>query len=479
MHSIRTRLLTGTILGIVLLLTIFSLMVYIMIRSTLIKQFDTSLASIAQILAASVELDGNEIELEFEVKQMSEFQNAEHPTYYQLWTSDGEALARSPLLKTDDLIRPEGSLNKLFFMPPLEKNGKTLRSVGLTFVPRDADNDEIDVPLPPTNNKLLTLTVARDSGNLMNQLLFLRRLLLIASLTVILLSLLIAAIIVRKGLNPLNTIAAEIATMSENNLAKRITTEHVPEEIIPIKNRLNELMSRLETSFNRERQFNADVAHELRTPLAGIRSTIEVTLTRNRQATEYRQALSDCLEITKTMQRMVSNLLVLSGLDAKQKSFQSETVTIAEIVDSCWKSFSGKALPKDITFDNRIDSDIMIETDRQICSIVISNILENAIVYADKGGQIWTSASRNNGIVDISISNTGCELTFEQISHVFDSFWRGDSSRSDVGVHFGLGLALVHKLTEALGGHATAELRSEGIFTLCLNIPLKPQTQAH
>ncbi len=478
MRSLRTRLLTGTIVGIILLLTVFNLIVYTVIRNTLVKQFDTSLASIAQILAASVERDGDEVELEFEVQQMPEFHNAEHPTYYQLWMDDGEALARSPLLGMDDLVRPEGPLNRLVFMPPLEKNQKVLRAVGLTFIPRNADNDEEDAP-PTTGERFLILMVARDAGSLLGQLKSLRWLLSIASAAVIILSLLIAAIIVRKGLNPLNAIAAEIATITEDNLTKRITAENVPEEVIPIKNRLNELMSRLEASFNRERQFNADVAHELRTPLAGIRSTIEVTLIRNRQATEYQQALSDCLEITETMQSMIGNLLTLAGSDTRKSNFHFENVKIAQVVDSCWHSFSDKALLRTIGFENRITPETTCETDRQNFSIIISNILENAVVYTDRGGQIRVAESRKNDLIEISISNTGCKLTTEQISHVFDSFWRGDSSRTDADVHSGLGLALVRKLAEALGGYATAERQPEDIFTLRLNIPLKPKNQAH
>jgi len=474
MRSLRTRLLTGTILGIIVLLALFSLIVYIVIRSVLLKQFDRSLASITQVLAASIEydLDENKIELEFELQQMPELHNAEHPTYYQLWTDDNIVLARSPLLGTNDLVRPEGPPNKLVFMSPFEKNDIPLRAVGLTFVPRNTDNEEANAP-PPTSEQFLTLMVARDAGDVLDQLAFLRWLLLIASFGVIILSLLIASIIVRKGLNPLNAIAAEIATITEDTLTTRITARHVPAEVVPIKNRLNDLMSRLETSFNRERQFNADVAHELRTPLAGIRSTIEVTLARNRESSEYQQALSECLEITQTMQSMVSNLLMLAGLDTRQASFHAEKVKLAEVIDSCWHSFSEKARKRNVTFDNRIDPEMTCETDRQNLSIILSNIVENAVIYADNGGNIRTTANRKDDAIEISISNTGCLLTTDQVAHVFDYFWQADASRSSVGVHCGLGLTLVRKLATALGGHVAAELQSEGIFTIRLNLPAK------
>ncbi len=473
MRSLRTRLLTGIIGGMILLLAIFSLLIYVVIRSSLLEQFDTSLASVAQVLAASVELDNDEIELEFEVQQMPEFQNSEHPTYYQLWKTDGTVAAKSPLLGAHDLIRFEGTLKKLVFSTSKDRNGQPQRAVGLKFVPRISDNDEEnnDDLSQATNEQALTMVVARDISDLQGQLWFLRWLLLTASAAVIILSLLIAAVVVRQGLRPLNSIASEIATIRENNLATRIAAEHVPSEVIPIKNRLNEFLSRLEASFNRERQFNADVAHELRTPLAGIRSTIDVALSRTRDNDEYKRVLSDCHAIVENMQTIVNNLLMLARLDAQQASFKTEHIQLAELVKSCWQCVCNKAHKREIIFENRIPSEITCESDPEHLSMVVLNILDNAVEYADEAGQIRTTARRTDDSLEFTISNTGCELTAEQVLKVFDCFWRGDSSRSDTGTHCGLGLALVQRLVTALGGNAIAELQPDGIFTIRVILP--------
>jgi two-component system, OmpR family, heavy metal sensor histidine kinase CusS len=473
MRSLRARLLTGIIAGMALLLAVFSLLIYGVIRNALIEQFDASLASVAQVLAASVERHTDKIDLELNEQEMPEFRNARHPTHYEFWRADGTVAAKSPLLGAQNLPRLDGVLDTPVFATSHDKAGKPQRIVGLTFVPRIADRDEKERP-EPENVQTLTLAVARDADELYEQLGFLRWLLLIASAAVITLSVLIAAVIVRNGLRPLNSIAAEIATITEENLTTRITAEHVPAEVVPIRNRLNELMSRLEASFNRERQFNADVAHELRTPLAGIRATIEVTLARNRDAAEYREALSSCLDISKNMQSMVGNLLALARLDAGQTSFHVEQVGIAEFVDACWNSCSYKAFHREITFDNRIDPETTLETDRQNLSIILSNVLDNAAEYVETGGRIRATACKKDDAVEISISNTGCQLTAEQVSHVFDVFWRGDSSRTAAGVHCGLGLALIQRLARALGGRAVAKLQPAGVFTIQLTLPLTP-----
>ncbi len=286
MRSLRARLLVGVIGGMLLLLTIFSLTVYAVISSALVNQFDVALLSTAQILAGSVERDGDEVDLEFEVQQMPEFNDPERPMFYQIWRHDGQVVARSPLLGTDDLTRFEGSVNKPAFRGLQRRNGRHERSVGLKFLPRTEGPDH-EVQSQPNEGRALSLVLACDASGLYRQLSLLRRLLLLTSIAVIALSALVAIIVVRRGLNPLNSIAAEIGAITERDLSTRIGDASAPTEIVPIRDRLNDLLSRLQDAFNRERRFTGDVAHELRTPLAGIRSTIEVALTRIRQTDEY------------------------------------------------------------------------------------------------------------------------------------------------------------------------------------------------
>ncbi len=468
MRSLRARLLAGIIGGMVLLLTGFSLLLYAVIAGALTNQFDTSLASIAHILAASVERDGDGIELELDVQQMPALRNAEQPTHYQLWGPDGTVAAKSPLLGTRDLPHIKGPGGAPIFRSSQDEDGKPQRTVGLTFVPRRADNDAND-NLPLTDERRFTLAVAREAGGLQGQLRFLRRLLVFASAGVVMLSFLIGELVVRRGLRPLNSIAAEIAAVRIDTLTTQIGAAHVPAEAIPIKNRLNELLSRLEVSFNRERQFNADVAHELRTPLAGIRSTIEVALARHRDATEYRVALADCLEITQGMQSVVNNLLLLARLDARQIVCKREPVRLAELVNACWRTVADRAHQRQLVLENRIPAEATCQSDPKHLSMVFSNLLDNAVEYADEGGHIWTTADQKDDSVEIAVSNTGCRLTAEQVSHVFDFFWRGDPSRLSTGTHCGLGLALVLRLVKVLGGNAVAKLQAD-VFTMQLTL---------
>jgi signal transduction histidine kinase len=456
----------------VLLLTVFSTLLYVVIGRALVNQFDASLVSIAQVLAGAVERDGDQIEMDVAAQQMPELRNAGLPTYHELWRADGTVVTKSPLLGERDLPRPEGSGRTLACRTLHDAPGKPLRATGLAFVPKSADREgEADAQSP--NQEALTLAVARDVSDLLGQLRSLRWLLLTASAAVIAMSLLIAVTVVGQGLRPLNAVAAEIAGVNVDDLTMRINADGVPTEAIPIKDRLNELLSRLEASFKRERQFNADVAHEMRTPLAGLRSTIEVSLARTRDPTEYRAALAECLEIAQGMQSVVGNLLMLARLDTRQIAFKTEEIRPTELVDACWRTLADRAYERQVAFENSIPAELTCRSDREHLSMVFSNLLDNAVEYADEGGRIWTTARRSADSVGLAISNTGCRLTGEQVAHVFDAFWRGDSSRAATGTHCGLGLPLVQRLVEALGGRVTAGLQPDGIFTVQLTFPIR------
>ncbi len=471
MRSLRTRLLFGIISGMLLLLLTFSLIVYMLIHRALLNQYDASLASVARILAASVEVDENNVELESDVQQMPEFLRPDRPTYYELWRSDGTVVLRSPLLGADDLVHLEGSINALVFAMSQDKNSRPLRAVGLKFIPRSANSDGKGQP-QLMQEQTLTLVVAGDVSSLQRQLGLLRWLLLGASGVTTALSVFIAAVVVGQGLNPLNSIAAEIAAIKEDDLAVRVGTRSVPSEIAPIKNRLNDLLSRLENAFTRERRFTCDVAHELRTPLAGIRSTIEVALRRARNTAEYQTVLSDCLAIIESMQTMVNNLLMIARLDACQVAFRRVQIYLAELVNSCWRPFSEKAVERRIAFENRVPNDVTVNSDRENFSMVLSNLLDNAIEYTNDAGQVWVTARHTDHSIELTVANTGCQLTNEEVARAFDCFWRSDSSRTDTGAHCGLGLPLVQRLVRALGGSAAAEVQSGGVFTIRLTLPL-------
>ncbi|MHC4742337.1 MAG: histidine kinase dimerization/phospho-acceptor domain-containing protein, partial [Planctomycetota bacterium] len=402
--SLRKRLLAGIFASTILLLTIFGLTVYFVISNALIDQFDASLAAVARILAASVEIDKGIVEMDFEEHEMPELTDRANPTYYQLWNQDG-TVAISPLLE-GCLLCLEGELNVPTFIACYTVDKRPLREVSLRFQPRAAEEGG-EHHGHETVDQVFTLAVARDSSELLASLEFLRFILISAAGMVTILSFVIASFVVRKGLEPLNAIASEIAWIDQRNLAARIEAARAPSELVPIKVRLNNLLERLEAAFRRERRFTADVAHELRTPLAGLRSTIEVTLSRQRENVEYQGALADSLSIVSSMNSMVNNLLTLARLDARQVTLAAEPIKLAELVDAAWRPFAHKAAEREIVFQNNIPADLACRSDGEHLAMVFGNLLENAAEYTNQAGKITVSGERERDSTEIIVSNTG------------------------------------------------------------------------
>ena len=450
-----------------MLLIGFDLIVYNTISHTMFKQFDSSLESAANMMSASVEQDTEKLNFELEAEMMPEFTSDKRPAYYEIWRDDGTVIKKSSSLGDDNLIRFSPATGKSHaFKSFVMKNGIPVRAVAINFQP-SAENDSSTV----NSSQSLALILARNTSKLLAQLQSLKYLLSIVSAIILGLAYAVVQVVVKQSLSPLSAVAAQIDNIRENNLKSRITGENMPDEILPIQRQLNSLLERLEASFERERAFNTNVAHELRTPLAGIRSIIDVTLTRNRNAAEYRSALSETLEIVNNMQTMIAKLRELTKIENGQLLAGMEQIKPAELVNKCWRPFSDKAVAAKIVFENLIDTNLVCKSDEAGLLIIFSNLLDNAAEYTNHSGRITITSRKIDTDIELIFENTGNQLTEQQAKTAFDCFWQGDVSRSSTGVHFGLGLALVKQFTELLGGNVRAEA-SNDLFSVHIHLPL-------
>jgi two-component system heavy metal sensor histidine kinase CusS len=483
--SLRTRMLSGVILGMAVLLALFCIIIYSLTSRMLVRHFDESLLASARLLSAFIEDKGMEqeegepineenpesedpierhLELDFNVRLTPEFFNLYGGAYYQVRSSEGSMAIRSPSLGEEELPAFDEESDNPFYGDcplPCEKPGRAIR---LRFIPQ-SDEDNL------TKADAVTLVVARDSSELVGFLRFFRWLLIGSSAGIILLSTGVAVVVSGAGLGPIHVMAGSIRTVNEQTLEQSFFAEAYPVELHPICDCLNALLQRIRFSFERERRFNADVAHELRTPLAGIQTTLEVTLTRRRDPEEYQQALRDCLAIARSMQKMVDTLLSLSRLDAQKLTVRRQTIPLRALVESRWRVFADKAFDRGLTFDNRVAEGVTCVSDPDHLSMILSNVFDNAVDYADEGGRIWIGAETADDSTVLSISNTGCTLAPESAERVFDAFWRQDASRTGTGNHCGIGLAVVRKIADALGISVSAKVEPGGIFTLVVGVP--------
>lgn len=461
-RSLKSRLLTAIVMTTVVGFALASVLIYTQTRRGLYHEFDALLAGKGRALATLIKQEGDSVDIEFADHPMQEFARKIAPEYYQVWDEAGLVLARSRRLGNQNLPRGAGSLAAPSFINVELPDGRAGRLVSMDFLasfegeeletsPDDDDDEEVLEMATEQVRREITIVVARDTTSIDQALARQGWTLLIVGVACTSGMLVILFWLVNRSLEPLNQLAYKIAQLDERTLTQ-VGISDCPAELAPVVNRLNELVERLEQAFQREREFTADVAHELRTPLAGLRSTLEVVLSRRRETATYRQALVECANIGSEMQGLVETLLSLARIDAGQANVQYSPIRFYELVEQEWNSYVATARQRDLHVHLSGEADVVLRTDATKLRIVLSNLLANAIAYSDEGGQIKGLWSVVDGRFRFHLVNSGCKLSAEQTEKVFDRFWRGDSSRAATGVHAGLGLALCRKIVDLLDG---------------------------
>lgn len=277
--------------------------------------------------------------------------------------------------------------------------------------------------------------------------------------------------VVHRALRPLQPLGQQIASLQIDELDNPIRIPGLPGEIVPVVDRLNELLRRLHESFHREKSFTTNAAHELLTPVAGIRSTLEVTLSRERTSTQYVQALETCLDVVTGLERLVDNLLELSRLDSGQFTPSLSTVELWCVAERQWNAVCEQAQERHLTLINRLPEDLRCQADATLMDRIMANLLGNASQYADRNGRIEVRGETSDGRVYIAVENPTSDLTPEDVTHLFECFWEKDSARSQTGLHLGLGLSLVQRYIEAMEGSIKAELDKNHRLTIKFELP--------
>lgn len=214
------------------------------------------------------------------------------------------------------------------------------------------------------------------------------------------------------------------------------------------------------------------MAHELRTPLAGLRSTAEVALRGSRKPEEFSEALNDSLAIVLLMQSMVEKLHLLARLAEGRIELQKDNIQLSKLLNDSWKTVAEEAKKRELILDNQLPKELCCVSDANCLMMALTNILKNAVDYSEDKGRIWVAGRASDEAIEITVSNTGCTLTQEQVSHVFERLWRADQSRTDTGIHSGLGLSVVQQIVTALGGKVAVTVEGN-VFSITLCLPPK------
>lgn len=285
----------------------------------------------------------------------------------------------------------------------------------------------------------------------------------------VLLTFVLAYWVTSRGLIPLKLMADKAAEITPDRLSARLDVAHAPAELQSLATSFNAMLDRLEHGYERLLQFSADLAHELRTPIGVLIGETQVTLAHERTVAEYRQVLESNLEELDRLARIAQNILFLAQADHGQQRIEREKIDIREELETIAAYFEGVADERRITFDIDADGDMLANA--IMCRRTIGNVVVNAVRYADEGSVVRLTGRADERGASIVVANRGPRIEREELSRLFDRFYRGDAARSEFTESSGLGLSIVQAIMRIHGGSVEADCTHDGWIEFTLRFP--------
>jgi two-component system heavy metal sensor histidine kinase CusS len=277
--------------------------------------------------------------------------------------------------------------------------------------------------------------------------------------------------IARVGLKPLEQLSREAQALRPKTLSQRLRSELLPVELSALAEAFNGALSRLEEAYGQLEAFNADVAHELRTPLANLIGGTQVALSRPRAAPELEEVLQANLEDLERLRSIVNDMLFLARADRGEVATGLVLTPVAQEVRKTIEFFEFVLDETGAKVD--IGGDVQAEArlETALFRRAMSNLLQNAIEHSSPGARLTVTLRAEEGATWITVSNPGAPIERPHLQHLFDRFYRVNAARNDPGEHHGhgLGLAIVKAVATMHGGQVCAS-SEDGINTIGFSV---------
>jgi heavy metal sensor kinase len=267
---------------------------------------------------------------------------------------------------------------------------------------------------------------------------------------------------IRRGLLPLQQLAERAALVSSNDWQLRIPEDvERTTELRPLLKSMTSMLARLEHSFVQQKEFLGNAAHELKTPLAVVKSTLQSLLQRSRSAEEYEKGLEHCLEDLQRLEQLLQWMLRLARAEQWAHGALRRDLQVIDLTTTCEEAVERirpLAAERGMTIHLTKNGQVSVRADPEDLQLVWSNLLENAVRYSPQRESVKMSvAYSKGGRARITVQDHGPGIPADELPHIFDRFYRADPSRNRATGGFGLGLAIAKALVEAYGGSVSAE----------------------
>jgi signal transduction histidine kinase len=463
----RVSLWVTTVL-VAVIITI-SLVAYFEFEESHIREIDKTLEAMANGILASLDSRHSQAELEQEARAVTEASGPNGASFaYRIWMENSSA----DLLSSDQPDSERGRwLRELsphnaptqgqYTLMNIGRRGNEYRAIwmrhiiegpilqGPHFAKRSQNgNPQKDRKMGIPDNRIVNIVVAGSSHFTFHELHEFLRMLLILGTSLIIGSVVAIAWTVRCGLLPVNATAKRLQDIAHPDVKEAVFNEKkVPSELRPFVRALNDMLARLNSVLQRQKQFTSDAAHELRTPLTAVKSTLQVTQMQQRQPDEYRQAIHIALEDVAQMERLIEQLLILARMDEAGGQTINEQVRLDVLLNELAETFDKKARQEDAKIILAEPPAVTVEGNVDELARLFSNVIDNAVRYGPHGGTVRiTLKSENDSYALVSIQDEGGNIPSDAIPSLFDRFYRVDRSRCSLTGGVGLGLAIAREI---------------------------------
>jgi signal transduction histidine kinase len=466
--SLTRRIIASVIICQLVLTAALATVALLYARRELASGFDAALSGWAANTLAAVRYTDSDIpNLLFDPSLIPPSSSARHPDLFEIRKSDGELLARSGGPFPVEV--EQASTFKNF-----ELKGVPYRAIVLRQVPVLDREENITIP------QRVTVIYAASRGGLNEQLEGLAASIVGVGVVLLVILSVVAAWAVRRGLEPLRELATQAGTISVRNWGFRPPAEaSMAKELAPLTGAIETLLERLQESFRQQRDFTSDAAHELKTSVAIVKSTLQTLLQKPRPEQDYRAGLESMLEDCGRLEDLLGRMLRLARIEQWAENGMSRKLGVTEVTSTCEAAISriqALAQARNIQIELIAPQAVHLQADPEDLEVIWVNLLENAVQYSPVGSQVAIHVERNGGgTALVSVLDLGPGIPEEQLPHVFQRFYRGDPSRARATGGFGLGLAICQAMVTAYGGKIQAANRDGQGTEMRVELPIKPE----
>jgi signal transduction histidine kinase len=446
--SFKNRIARYYIVSTALLIFAVFFVVFYSVKVSVYSDIDRDLQAEVKAISEQIVVEG----AAFHISNLEEWEEREHkslginPIFIQLVDNFGKNIDKSPNLGRYSLFLKQKVNEKIFYDTSLSKN--SIRQVQFPVFHNGDLKGYVLIAMSLQDAKIVLLNLGE--------------ILFIGYFLILLVLYFITRFIVGRSIQPVSAIIETTSLISKDNLSARIALPQNKDELYKLSKTINDLLDRIEGAVAREKQFTADASHELRTPLAVIKGTLEVVLRKPRSQSEYEEKINYCISEVNRMNFLVDELLLLARFENQKSEVKKEVVFFNALILDAIARYSELISDKKLQVETFFEEDFYTETDPYLFSIVLHNLISNAVKYSFGGGKIEINAVKNQNELIFKLQDYGVGISKTDLDKIFNPFYRSEPSEHPEVKGSGLGLSIVSRLSSVLQFEITVDADNVG-----------------